>query len=84
MALPGMLAQLAKASPMMGQIKQAMNTVRMAQNPMAMLNQMAGNNPLIRQAMDIVNQHGGDVDKAFRTVAEQNGFTKQDIMELFK
>ena len=74
MALPGMLAQLAKASPMMGQIKQAMNTVRMAQNPMAMLNQMAGNNPLIRQAMDLVNQHGGDVDKAFRTVAEQNGF----------
>ena len=84
MALPGMLAQLAKASPMMGQIKQAMNTVRMAQNPMAMLNQMAGNNPLIRQAMDLVNQHGGDVDKAFRTVEEQNGFTQKDIMDLFR
>lgn len=84
MALPGMLMQLAKASPMMGQIKQAMNTVKMAQNPMAMLNQMANNNPLFRQAIDIVNQHGGDVDKAFRTVAEQNGFSQQDIMSFFK
>ena len=84
MALPGMLAQLAKASPMMGQIKQAMNTVRMAQNPQAVMNQIMGNNQLMKQAMDIINQNGGDVNKAFRTVAEQNGFTEQDIMDLFR
>ena len=84
MAIPGMLLQLAKASPMMQQIKQTMNAVKMAQNPMAMLNHMMGNNPLMKQAMDIVNQHGGDVDKAFRTVAEQNGLTQQDIMDMFR
>ena len=76
--------QIAKASPMMGQIKQAMNTVRMAQNPQAVLNQMMCNNPLMKQAIDIINQNGGDVNKALRTVAEQNGFTEQDIMDLFR
>ena len=84
MAIPGILMQIAKASPMMGQIKQAMNTVRMAQNPQAVMNQIMGNNQLMKQAMDIINQNGGDVNKAFRTVAEQNGFTEQDIMDLFR
>ena len=78
------LLQTMKSSPMMGQIKQVMNAVRMAQNPQLIMNQMMGNNPLMKQAMDIINQHGGDVDKAFRTVAEQNGFTEQDIMNLLK
>lgn len=84
MAIPSALLQLAKASPMMGQIKQMMNTVKMAQNPYGMLNQIAESNPLIKQAMDLVNQHGGDVDRAFRTVAEQNGMNPQDIMNIFK
>ena len=84
MAMPGMLLQLAKASPMMGQIKQMMNTVRMAQNPSAMLNQIASSNPLVKQAMDIITQHGGDVDRAIRTVAEQNGLSPNDIMDMFR
>ena len=84
MAIPGTLLQLAKASPMMGQIKQMMNTVRMAQNPQAELNQMMSNNPNLKQAMDIINQHGGDVNKALNATAQQYGISAQDIMELLK
>ena len=59
------------------------NTVKMAQNPQAVMNQLMMNNPQMKQAMEIVNQYGGDADKAFRTVAEQNGLSPQDIMNLF-
>ena len=69
---------------MMGRIKQMMNTVQMAQNPQAALNQMVMNNPQLKQAMDIINQHGGNIESAVRTVAEQNGLKPEDIMELLK
>ena len=84
MAMPNVLLQLAKNNPKIQQIKQMMNTVSMAQNPHLALNQMIMNNPQLKQVMDIVNQHGGDVDKAVRTVAEQNGFSAQDLMDLLK
>lgn len=84
MAIPSALLQLARTNPMMGQIKQMMNAIRMSQNPMAALNQMMANNPNLKQAMDIINQCGGDPDKAFRTVAEKNGINPQDIYDLLK
>ena len=60
------------------------NTIQAAQNPQAMLNQMAQNNPQMKQVMDVINQHGGDIGKAVRTVAEQNGLKPEDVMEFFK
>ena len=84
MAMPGILMQIAKSNPMIMQIKQMMNTIRMAQDPQATLNQMIMNNPNLKRAMDIVNQCGGDVEKAVRTVAEQNGINPKDIMDLLK
>ena len=84
MAIPGTLLQLAKASPKMQQIKQMMNTVRMAQNPQLALNQMVMGNPQLKQVMDLVGQNGGDIERTVRTVAEQNGFRPEDIMDLFR
>lgn len=84
MAIPSVLLQLAKNNPMMGQIKQMMNAVRMSQNPMAALNQLMASNPNLKQAMDIIQQSGGDPDKAFRTVAEKNGINPQDIYDMLK
>ena len=78
------LLQLARANPMTQQIKQMMNAVRSAQNPQAMLNQMIGNNPQLKQVMDIVNQYGGDADRAFRATAERYGVNPQDILDMFK
>lgn len=84
MAIPSVLMQLAKSNPMMQQIKQMMTMVNSAQNPQAMLNQMMMSNPHLKQAMDIVNQYGGDPEKAFRTVAEKNGLNPDDILNLLK
>ena len=84
MAIPSVLLQLAKSNPMMGQIKQMMGMVKAAQNPQAMLNQIAMNNPQMKQVMDIINQHNGNIGEAVRTVAEQNGLRPEDIMDLLK
>ena len=84
MAMPGILMQLAKNNPMMGQIKQMMSMVRAAQNPQAMINQLIQNNPQMKQVMDIVNQYGGDADKAFYEVTKQCGISTQDIMNMMK
>ena len=84
MAMPGILQQLARSNPMMGQIKQMMSAIKMAQNPTAMLNQMVMNNPNLKQVMDIVNQYGGDANKAFTAYAEQNGINPNEIMGMLK
>ena len=83
MAIPGILLQIAKSNPKMQQIKQMIDTVKMAQNPQLALNQMIMSNPQLKQVMEIVNQYGGDPDKAFRSVAEQYGINPQEIMNLF-
>lgn len=84
MAIPSVLLQLARNNPKIQQIKQMMNTVQMAQNPQMALNQIMSSNPQLKQVMDFVNQCGGDPDAALRTVAEKNGFSPQDVMELLK
>ena len=84
MQIPGTLLQLAKASPMMGQIKQMMGMVQASQNPQALLNQLAMNNDKLAQVLQIVQQHGGDPMKALRSTAEQMGFNPDDIMSLLK
>lgn len=84
MAIPSVLLQLAKNNPMMGQIKQMMSAIKMAQNPTAMLNQMVMNNPNLKQVMDIVNQYGGDANKAFVAYAEQNGINPNEIIGMLK
>ena len=78
-----MLLQIAKASPMMGQIKQMYKAVQMAQNPQMALNQMIQNNPNMKQVIDLVNQHGG-VDNALNALTSQYGISQQDLMELLK
>ena len=84
MALPNVLMQLAKSSPMMGQIKQMMGMIRTAQNPQAMINQLMQNNPQMKQVMDIVNQYGGDANKAFAETAQQMGINPNEIMDMLK
>jgi hypothetical protein len=68
----------------MQQIKQMINTVKMAQNPQAALNQIAINNPQMKQVIDIVNKYGGDPNKAFYGMAEQYGIDPNEILEFLK
>ena len=82
MAIPGILQQLAKSNPMMERVKQMMQTVKTAQNPNAVLNQMVMSNPQLKQVMDIVQQYGGDPQKAFYALAEQRGVNPQEILDM--
>ena len=67
---------------MLHPIKQMMNMVKSAQNPQLMLNQLAMNNPQLKQVMDIVQQHGGDPMKALRAVAQEKGIDPDEIMRM--
>ena len=82
MAIPAILQQLGNGQ--LNQIKQAMNMIRAAGNPQAMINQMISSNPQMKQAMDLINQHGGDPMKAFYAEAERRGVDPQQIIDMMK
>ena len=52
-----------------------------AQNPQALLQQMAANNPQMQQVLDVGNQYGGDFQKAFYAMAQQKGIDPQNAIQ---
>lgn len=56
-------------------------TIKSANNPQALLNQMVGNNPQIKQ---IIDQYGGDPKTAFYRFAEANGVDPNEIINMLK
>jgi hypothetical protein len=71
-------------SSRLGPIKQMMNVVQNAQNPAMALQQMAGNNPQLQQALQLVQQSGGDPKAAFEKLARDNGIDPQQILAFLK
>lgn len=67
-----------------GQIKQMMNMIRSAGNPQLMLQQMAQNNPQLRQVMSIVQQSGGDPKAAFYKMAQEKGIDPDQILSMLR
>lgn len=65
-------------------IKQMMNTLRMASNPQTMLTEMVNSNPQVKQAMDYVNNNGGDAKAAFYQLAQENGVNPDEIINMLK
>ena len=86
MAIPAILQQLGKNNMMQAvqPVRQMMNMVRSAQNPQEVLNQLAMNNPQLKQVMDIVQKHGGDPMAAFKATAEEMGVNPNEIMNMLK
>ena len=76
--MPQILQQLSgcAANPMMGQIKSLMQMARAMQSPQAAIQQI----PQLRQAMEIVQQAGGDPQKAFYALAKQRGVDPESIL----
>ena len=58
--------------------------IRGAQNPQAMMNMLVQNNPNLHQAMDLIQQSGGDPQKAFYTLCNQRGIDPQQILNAMK
>lgn len=84
MALPGILQQLARTSPMTARIKQLMGMVNSAQNPQAMLNELMTSNPNLKEVMDYIQQSGGNPKTAFYSMADKMGVNPQDVLDLLK
>lgn len=63
------------------QIKDLMNVVQNAGNPTALLNTMMQRNPQIKQAMDFINENGGDPKAAFYKLAEQKGVDPEEVLK---
>ena len=81
--MPQILQQLGgvRISP---QVRDMINMIKSAGNPQMLLNQIMQTNPALGQIMEIVKQYGGDANKAFYAVAEQNGINPQDILNMLK
>ena len=84
--IPPILQQLGKNNmmQMLQPVKRMMDMVRSAQNPQLMLNQLASKNQLLKQAMDLTQQYGGDSMKALEETAKQMGIDPNEIMNMMK
>jgi hypothetical protein len=78
------LQTLVNQSPQVNQIKQMFNMFKSAQNPQALLNNMASQNPQLKQVMEAINQHGGDPKKAFYDIARERGIDPDEILNQLK
>ena len=65
-------------------VRQMMSAVQAAGNPALALQQMAGNNPMIQQAMQLVQQNGGDGKAAFEKLARDSGIDPNQILAMLK
>ena len=68
----------------MGQIKNVLNMVRNANDPAAALSSLMANNPQYNQALQLIQQSGGDAKKAFYDLAQRNGINPDDILNALK
>lgn len=73
-----------KLAQAIGPVRQMMNAVQAAGNPALALQQICGNNPAIQQAMNLVQQSGGDGKAAFEKLAREKGIDPEQILSLLK
>ena len=59
-------------------------TVSAAQNPNAMMQQMANNNSQLQQTLDFINQNGGNAKQLFYSMAQQKGVNPETIINQLK
>lgn len=73
-----------KLTQAIGPVRQMMSAVQAAGNPALALQQMAGNNPMMQQAMQLVQQSGGDGKAAFEKLARDSGIDPNQILAMLK
>lgn len=53
-------------------------------NPQAMLSQMMQNNPKGKELQELIQQYGGDPEKAFRAKAQEMGVNPDEIIKMLR
>ena len=82
--MPQILQQLGGGLQISPQVRQMITLIKTAGNPQMMLNQLLQTNPQLGQVMKIVEQYGGDANRALREIAEQNGINPEEIFSLIR
>ena len=75
-----LMATAMQNNPIMNMYK----TILGAENPNAMLQQMAQNNPQLKQTLDYINQNGGNAKDLFYAMAKQKGVDPNTILNQLK
>ena len=60
------------------------NTIKAAKNPTMMLQHLASQNPNVANAMNLINQNGGDPKRAFYSEAQRLGIDPNQILGMLK
>lgn len=82
--LPQILQQLGGGLRISPQIRQMISMVKSAGNPQLMLSQIMQMNPQMKQVMEIIQEYGGDANKAFYDIARRNGIDPDEIINMMK
>lgn len=82
--LPQILQQLGGGLKISPQIAQMIRMLKSAGNPQLMLSQIMQMNPQMQQVMKIIQEYGGDANKAFHDIAQKNGIDPQEILDMMK
>ena len=61
------------------QLKGMIGMIRNMQNPQAMAEQMIRNNPTMTQALQYIQQNGGNPKQACEKLAAEKGFDLKDL-----
>ena len=59
---------------------QMINLLKNSNNPQAMMQTLAAQNPTMRNVMQLINQHGGDPKAAFYALARERGVDPNTIL----
>lgn len=70
-----------KINQIMMPLKNVMSQVRAAQDPKTFLSNIIYQNPNAKQALDYINQNGGDPKAAFYKLAQDNGLDPDTIIK---
>ena len=60
------------------------NALRGSANPMQMIQSLAQSNPQVKQALDYINENGGDSQSAFLKLAKDMGIDPNNITNMIK
>jgi hypothetical protein len=61
-----------------------MNFVRTNSNPNAAMQNFVKSNPQMKQALDYINQNGGNAEQAFYSLAKEKGVNPDYILSFLK
>lgn len=64
------------------QFSDMFNMLRNSHNPNAIISQLALRNPVVANVMNVINQYGGDMKKAFYSEANKSGVDPNQILNM--